>query len=385
MNIPYGRQSIDDDDVSAVIEALRSDYLTTGPKVTEFEEAICKATNSKYCVVVNSGTSALHLASLALLNPNDKVLTTPISFVATANSILYAGAKPIFVDVDEKAQIDLNKCEEILKKDSSIKAIYAVHFTGLPSTADNLKSLKEKYGVKIVEDCAHAMGGDSAGSASDASIWSFHPVKHITTGEGGAITTNDETIAKKVRALASHGITRDSALFVNANMAFDANGKKNPWYYEQQDLGYNFRLPDINCALGISQLAKLDRFVSRRREIARKYCEAFAGLDFVKPLYAYDERSSYHLFVSLFDFERLGFSRAELFARLNAKNIFPQVHYIPINTQPFYRSLGYEPKETLNALKYYEQAVSLPIFASMRDDEVWYVVETIKMDIAQNI
>jgi len=384
-SIPYGRQSIDDDDIKAVVDTLTSDYLTTGPKVSEFEQALCKTTNSKYCVAVNSGTSALHLASLALLNPNDKVLTTPISFVATANSVLYAGARPIFIDVDDKAQIDLNLCEDMLKKDSDIKAVYAVHFTGLPSTLDGLKTLKEKYGVKVLEDCAHALGAEGAGSVGDASIWSFHPVKHITTGDGGAVTTDDENIYKKIRALSTHGITRNADEFVNAQMAFDANGLKNPWYHEQHALGYNFRLPDINCALGISQLARLDRFVARRREIARRYGEAFAGLDFVKPLYAYDERSSYHLFVALFDFEKLGFSKAELFAKLNVKNIFPQVHYIPINTQPYYKALGYEPKETPNAFGYYESAVSLPIFAGMSDDEVRYVVETIKTDIAQNI
>ncbi len=377
-SIPYGRQSIDSDDINAVIDVLKSDYLTTGPKVAEFEQALCEVTNSKYCVAVNSGTSALHLASLALLSPNDKMLTTPISFVATANSALYAGAQPVFVDVDDKAQIDLNLCEDMLKIDSSIKAIYAVHFTGLPSTVDGLKMLREKYGVRVLEDCAHALGATGAGSVGDASIWSFHPVKHITTGEGGALTTNDETIYKKIRSLSTHGITRNADEFVNLDMAFDAHGTKNPWYYEQYALGYNFRIPDINCALGISQLSKLDKFVARRREIARKYDEVFAGLDFVRPLYAYDERSSYHLSVALFDFDKLGFSRAELFARLNAKNIFPQVHYIPINTQPYYRGLGYEPKETPNALKYYEQAVSLPIFASMSDDEVGGVVEVIK-------
>jgi len=376
-SIPYGRQWVDDDDIAAVVETLKGDYLTTGPKVGEFEEAICKATDSKYCVAVNSGTSALHIASLALLQANDKVITTPISFVATSNSALYVGAKPVFVDVDEKAQIDLNHCEDALKKDKSIKAIYAVHFTGLPSTLEGLRTLKERYGVSILEDCAHALGSNGAGSVGDASIWSFHPVKHITTAEGGAVTMDDEELHKKIRSYANHGITRLEGEFVNIDMAFD-NGVKNQWYYEQQSLGYNFRLADLNCALGISQMAKLERFVARRREIARRYDEAFANLAHIKPLYTYDERSSYHLYAALFDFAALSMSRRELFARLNERNIYPQVHYIPINTQPYYRSLGYDPSDTPNALSFYEQAVSLPMYPSMSDEEQGYVIETIK-------
>jgi UDP-4-amino-4,6-dideoxy-L-N-acetyl-beta-L-altrosamine transaminase len=375
--IPYGRQFIDDDDIQVVVETLRSDYLTTGPKVAEFEESIQNATNSKYCVAVNSGTSALHLASIALLEPQDKVLTTPVSFIATSNSALYAGAKPVFIDIDEKAQIDLNLCEDALKKDGSIKAIYTVHFTGLPSTLDGLKTLREKYGIKIIEDCAHALGASDAGSVGDASIWSFHPVKHITTAEGGAVTTNDEAIYKKVRSLSSHGITRAEGEFQNAGMAYDKNGMKNTWYHEQQSLGYNFRIADINCALGISQMGKLERFVARRKEIAKRYGEAFENMANITPLYEFDERSSYHLFVALFDFEAIGITKAELFAKLNERNIYPQVHYIPINTQPYYKALGYNVADTPNAMKYYEQAVSLPMYPSLTDEEQVYVIETI--------
>lgn len=374
--IAYGRQCIDSDDIESVVDVLKSDYLTTGPKVLEFENAICNVTNSKFCVAVNSGTSALHLASKALLSQGDKVLTTPISFVATSNSVLYADATPLFVDIDENAQINLNICEDILKNDTSVKFIYTVHFTGLASTLDGLKTLQQKYGVKILEDSAHALGSTGAGSVGDLSIWSFHPVKHITTGEGGAITTNDEKLYEAVRLLSTHGITKKHENFINLDMAFDQNGNKNHWYYEQHDLGYNFRISDINCALGVSQISKLNSFVERRRNIAKKYDLAFCGSDIIRPLYIFEPSSSYHLYVVLFDFKKLGMSKSELFSKLNSKNIFPQVHYIPINTQPYYKNLGFEASSTPNALKYYEQAVSLPMYASLSDIEQDYVIDT---------
>ncbi len=375
--IPYGRQSVDNGDIVAVAEALGGDFLTTGPKVAEFEKAFADKIGSKYAVAVSNGTAALHLSALALLSPNDKVLTTPISFVATSNSILYANAKPIFVDVADDANIDLNLCEDALKKDSSIKAIFAVHFTGKRVDLAGLKTLKEKYDVKIVEDAAHALGATGVASVGDASTFSFHPVKHITTGEGGMIVTNDEAIYKKLLALRGHGLTRDGGAFENTE-AFDENGAPNPWYYEMHSLGFNYRLTDFQCALGISQLAKLDKFVSRRKEIAARYDKAFADFEHIKPLYRFEFDSAYHLYVARVDFANAGISRAELFKRLNAKKIYPQVHYIPINLQPYYKKLGYDPKDTPNALKYYEKAVSLPIYPSMSDEEVEYVIDMLK-------
>ncbi|MDD3465850.1 MAG: UDP-4-amino-4,6-dideoxy-N-acetyl-beta-L-altrosamine transaminase [Campylobacterales bacterium] len=381
--IPYGRQYIDNDDIVAVMEALNSDYLTTGPKVAEFEKSFSEKIGSKYAVAVSNGTAALHLSALSLLSSNDKVLTTPISFTATSNSILYAGAKPVFVDVADDANIDLNLCEDALKKDSSIKAIFAVHLTGRCTDLAALKTLKEKYNVKIVEDAAHALGATGVASVGDASTFSFHPVKHITTGEGGMIATNDDGVYKKLLMLRSHGITRDAASFENSE-AFDENGKPNPWYYEMHDLGFNYRLTDFQCALGLSQLAKLDKFVERRKEIAARYDEAFKDVEHIKPLYRFDYDSAYHLYVARIDFAACGVSRAELFGRLNAKKIYPQVHYIPINSQPYYKRLGYDPKQTPNALKYYKECISLPIFYGLGDDEQGFVIAAIRESIDTN-
>lgn len=372
--IPYGRQFIDEDDINEVVEVLRSDFLTTGPKVAEFESLLCQKTGAKYAVTVANGTAALHLASLVLLNKGDKVLTTPNSFVATSNSILYAGAIPVFVDISDDGNIDLDKCVEILEKDKSINALYVVHFSGNPVDYEKLKYVKDRFGIKIIEDCAHALGATfgslNVGSCrySDCSIFSFHPVKHITTGEGGAITTNDEEIYKKLLTLRGHGIIRSD--FKNTEMAFDDNGLKNPWYYEMVDLGFNYRSTDFQCALGVSQLKKLDKFVQRRREIAKKYDEFFKNFDFVKPLYSYNENSSYHLYVVRIDFSKFNFTKAQFFNIMREKGIGLQVHYIPINRQPYYRKLGYGSENLPKMYSYYEEAVSLPIFYGLKDDEI---------------
>lgn len=372
--IPYGRQFIDEDDIKEVVEVLKSDFLTTGPKVAEFESLLCKKTGAKYAVAVANGTAALHLASIVLLNKGDKVLTTPNSFVATSNSILYAGATPIFVDICDDGNIDLDRCVEMLEKDKSITALYVVNFSGNPVDYEKLIYIKEKFGIKILEDCAHALGakfGDlNVGGCkySDCSIFSFHPVKHITTGEGGAITTNDEDIYKKLLTLRGHGIIRDD--FENIDMAFDENGLKNLWYYEMVDLGFNYRITDFQCALGISQLKKLDRFLQRRREIARRYDEFFKNFEFVKPLYNYNENSSYHLYVVRIDFSKFGFTKAQFFNTTREKGVGLQVHYIPINRQPYYRRLGYGSENLPKMYQYYEEAVSLPMFYGLKDDEL---------------
>lgn len=366
--IPYGKQSIDEDDINSVVEVLKSDFLTTGPKIKEFEEELCRYTNAKYCVAVANGTAALHLASLVLLNKGDKVITTPNSFVATSNSILYVEAKPIFVDIKEDGNIDLDLCEEELKKDSSIKAIYVVHFSGNIVNQKKLKYLKETYNIKILEDCAHSLGatfeGIKAGSCenSDCSILSFHPVKHITTGEGGAVTTNSKEIYEKLLELRAHGIKRlpDFA----------------PWYYEMHSLGFNYRITDIQAALGISQLKKLDSFVKRRKEIALKYDKAFLN-SIVKPLYSFNQNSSYHLFVVKVDFSKLNISKVELFNKMREKNIGLQLHYIPINKQPYYKSLGYGDENTPIMDKYYEECFSLPMYPLLNDDEQHYVIKSL--------
>ena len=366
--IPYGKQSIDEDDINSVVEVLKSDFLTTGPKIEEFEDELCKYTNAKYCVAVANGTAALHLASLVLLNKGDKVITTPNSFVATSNSILYVEAIPIFVDIQEDGNIDLDLCEEELKKDRSIKALYVVNFSGNIVNQKKLKYLKESYNIKILEDCAHSLGATfediKAGSCenSDCSILSFHPVKHITTGEGGAVTTNSKEIYEKLLELRAHGIKRlpDFA----------------PWYYEMHSLGFNYRITDMQAALGISQLKKLDSFINRRKEIALKYDKALLN-SVVKPLYSFNNNSSYHLFVVKVDFSKLNISKIELFNKMREKNIGLQLHYIPINKQPFYKNLGYGKEPTPIMNRYYDECFSLPMYSSLSNEEQEYVIKTL--------
>ncbi|OCL83066.1 UDP-4-amino-4,6-dideoxy-N-acetyl-beta-L-altrosamine transaminase [Arcobacter porcinus] len=378
--IPYGKQNIDEDDIKAVVEVLKSDFLTTGPKIKEFEDKICEYTSAKYCVVVSNGTAALHLASMVLLEKGDKVLTTVNSFVATSNSIFYVKAKPVFVDICEDGNIDLDLCEKELEKDSSIKAIYVVHFSGNPVNQKKLKYLKDKYGIKILEDCAHSIGAkfdnSKAGSCqnSDCSILSFHPVKHITTGEGGAITTNSKEIYEKLLEYRAHGINRVE--FKNRNMARDKNGNINPWYYEMHTLGFNYRITDIACALGISQLKKLDSFCEKRRQIAKRYDKAFLNSK-IRPLYIFDGNSSYHLYVVRVDFSKLNITKAELFNKMRDNNIGLQLHYIPINKQPYYNDLGYGYENTPVMDTYYEECFSLPMYPSLSEVEQEYVIKNL--------
>jgi len=366
--IPYGKQSIDQDDIQTVIETLQSDFLTTGPKIQEFEEAIAKYCGAKYCIAVSNGTAALHLSSLCLLREGYKVLTTPNSFLATANSIKYVGAKPIFVDITSNGNIDLDLCEEYLKNDPCIKAIYAVAFSGNMIDQKKLQTLKEKYEVIILEDCAHAIGakdGDiKAGSCmnSDASIFSFHPVKHLTTGEGGAITTNSKELYEKLLTLRAHGMIKTPSM--------------KPWEYEMRELGYNYRITDIQCALGLSQLKKLDTFIQKRIKIAKRYDEAFFDTP-IKPLYTYDGRSSYHLYVVQVDFTKLTISKEELFLKMREKDIGLQLHYIPINKQPYYKALGYGEEKTPVMDKYYEESFSLPIYPLLSESEQEYVIKNL--------
>jgi UDP-4-amino-4,6-dideoxy-L-N-acetyl-beta-L-altrosamine transaminase len=367
--IPYGKQTISEDDINSVIEVLKSDFLTTGPKVKEFEEKIASYCGAKYCVAVSNGTAALHLASMVLLNENDKVLTTPNSFLATSNSILYVNAKPIFVDIQEDGNIDLDLCEEELKKDSSIKAIYVVHFSGNPINQKKLKYLKETYNIKILEDCAHSIGakidGIKAGSCtnSDCSIFSFHPVKHITTGEGGAITTNSKELYEKLLLLRAHGMTP------RADIA--------PWQYDMIELGFNYRLTDISCALGLSQLKKLDSFLYLRRSIAKRYDDFFSKMNFIKPLYDFTNNSAYHLYVIKIDFEKLNINKKEFVLKMRENSIGLQLHYIPINKQPYYKNLGFGDEITPLMDEYYQKAISLPIYPNLSLDEQNYVCEKI--------
>jgi UDP-4-amino-4,6-dideoxy-N-acetyl-beta-L-altrosamine transaminase len=375
--IPYGRQTIEQDDIDSVIKTLQSDFLTTGPKVAEFEKAICDYTGAKYTIAVSNGTAALHLASLVLLNKNDKVLTTPNSFLATSNSILYAGAKPVFVDIANDGLIDLDLCEEYLKKDDSIKAIYGVSFSGKMLNQKKLRYLKKTYNIKILEDNAHSIGAKyqwkmengkwkiiKAGSCSnsDMSIFSFHPVKHITAGEGGAITTNSKEFYEQLLTLRNHGIVKTSDM--------------KPWEYEMRELGFNYRITDIQCSLGLSQLKKLDSFIQKRVSIAKRYDKAFKN-SIIKPLYYHDGTSSYHLYVARVDFTKLDITKEKLFVKMKEKNIGLQLHYMPINKQPYYRSLGYGDEDTPNMHRYYQECFSLPMYPLLSDKEQEYVIKTL--------
>lgn len=364
--IPYGKQVIDEDDIQSVIEVLKGDFLTTGPKVAEFEEKICNYTGAKYSVAVSNGTAALHLISLVLLQKGDKVLTTPNSFLATSNSILYANAIPLFIDICSDGNINLELCEEALKKDATIKALYVVHFSGNPINQEKLQYLKATYGVTILEDCAHSLGavynGVKAASCtnSDASILSFHPVKNLTTGEGGAITTNNEDIYEKLLQLRNHGMRKTSQM--------------KPWEYEMIDLGYNYRITDIQCALGLSQFRKLPTFLEKRRELAQRYEDFFENTR-IKPLYPYNEGSAYHLYVVCVDFSSVTITREELFIKMREKGVGLQLHYMPINKQPYYKKLGYGDELVLQMDEYYSQAFSLPLYPSLSLREQKYVVD----------
>ena len=355
--IPYGKQTIDKNDIDEVVKTLKSDYLTTGPKVKAYEEELAKKLNFKYVVVVSNGTAALHLVSKVLLHQGDKVITTPNSFLSTSNSILYQKAKPIFVDICQNGLIDLDLVEEELKKDSKIKALYLVTFSGLPFDDEKLKYLKDKYNVKILLDNAHYFGEDSG--ICDIATYSFHPVKHITTFEGGAIGTNDKKIYKKLLMLRNHGIIKDNSMY--------------PWEYKMVELGYNYRLSDVACAMGLSQLQKIDKFLEKRKQIAKIYHE---NLKKVTPLYDYNPKSSYHLFIVKYPFKSLD-EKAEFFIKMKEKGIALQYHYIPINQQPYYIKKGYF-KKIKNMQEYYLQAFSLPIYPSLSKKAQNFIIKTLE-------
>jgi len=366
--IPYGRQYIDQDDIDAVSDTLQSDFLTQGPKIPEFEKKISDYCGAEYVVAVSNATAGLHLAALALLDKGDKVLTSPNSFLATSNAIIYAQAQPIFVDISENGNIDLDLCEEELKKDPSIKAIFVIAMTGHMVDQKKLKYIRETYDILIVEDCAHAIGASDnlvkAGSCtySDCTIFSFHPVKLITTGEGGAITTNSKSIYKKLIELRSHGMVKNESM--------------DPWQYEMHSLGFNYRITDIQASLGISQLKKLDNFLKKREAIAKKYDLAFEKTD-INSLYTYNGKSSYHLYVVQVDFDKYSFSKKDLFIDMKKKNIGLQVHYIPINKQPYYLNLGYGSEHTPIMDNYYKKSFSIPMFPSLKNVEQDYVIKTL--------
>lgn len=405
-SIPYGRQSIDEKDVAAVCSVLRSDWLTQGPKVAEFESALCNETDAAFAVCLNSGTSALHIACLAAgVENGDEVITSPNTFVASANCAVYCGARPVFADIDLNTY---NIPPEEIKKKINIhtKAIIPVHFAGQSCNMEAIQQIvsaaEKKYGHKIyiIEDACHALGSlykdKKVGSCafSDMTAMSFHPVKHITTGEGGMVVTNDEQLGDKIRMLRSHGITNDPEEFKNIDLAFSTHNSQfkiqnfpNPWYYEQQDLGFNYRITDIQCALGLSQLEKLDMFRKRRREIVNIYNEVFSSVKNVQsPFESTECDSNFHLYVLLFDFEKIGIDRAQFMLELKKKGIQTQVHYIPVHLQPFYqKNFGTKWGDCPTAEQYYRKCLSIPLYHAMTDQDVEKVIRVVEKVISEQI
>lgn len=378
-SIPYGRQWIDESDIKAVEAVLRGELLTQGPVAAQFEQKICELTGANYCVSMANGTAALHLAVMALdIEKGMEGITSTNTFVASSNAFVYSGLKPVLADIDPRT---FNVFPKDLAKriNKKTRVIIPVHFAGQPCETEKIRALAGSK-VRIIEDAAHAIGskyedGSMVGACrhSDMTIFSFHPVKTITSGEGGAITTNNKSLYEKLRAMRVCGVVRDTL-----------KDKPGPWYYEVQRLGYNYRLTDIHCALGISQLKKLDKFVARRRKIVAQYNKAFSGLPCMTTPY---ERpgvfSAFHLYVSLIDFAKLGRSRKQVIEELVSHKIGTQVHYIPVHEQPYYReSFKYKHGDLPNAERYYEQALSLPLYPKMSDLEVEHVIKHIKKVLA---
>ena len=371
--LQYGRQYIDEEDISKVVEVLKGDYLTTGPYVKNFEEALAKKVGAQYAVAVTSGTAALHCAVIAAgIEKGDEVLVTPMTFAASANCILYVGATPIFVDVEENTgNIDVNKIEE--KITDKTKAIIAVSYRGNPVKIDRIMDIAKKHNLIVIEDAAHAIGAkykDSyVGNNADMTIFSFHPVKHITTGEGGAITTNDKELYRKLIEVRSHGITRNVDIMEN---------KDDPWYYEQIDLGYNYRMPDINAALGASQIKKLDSFIEKRKELATLYSSMLKGNQYVTLLEDTEGGfNSEHIYVIKLNLEKLNCTRREVFSALIKENIGVNVHYIPVYFHPYYRKLGYKRGICPICEEFYERIITLPLHVSMNRDDVISVIKAL--------
>jgi len=367
--IPYGRQSISEEDIQAVVKVLRSEFLTQGPVVPEFEALVAKYCQTKHGIAVNSATSALHIACLALdLGPGDWLWTSPITFVASANCGLYCGARVDFVDIDPKTY---NMCplklEEKLieaeKKGNLPKVVVAVHFSGQPCDLHSIHLLSQKYGFKVIEDASHAIGamykGEPVGNCrySDISVFSFHPVKIITTAEGGMALTNQDVLAEKMALLRSHGITRDAS-----RMTRTPDG---PWYYQQIDLGFNYRMTELQAALGISQMDRLDEFVARRHEIANRYEQALINFPVTKPWQHPDSYSGMHLYVIRLQINSIKKTYSQVFNVLREQGIGVNLHYVPIHTQPFFQKMGFSMGDYPQAEHYYSEAISLPIFQGL--------------------
>lgn len=381
--IPYGKHVIDQNDIDAVVDVLENHFLTQGSKVPEFEQALCEYTGAEYCTAVNSATSGLHIACLAAgVQPGDTVWTTPNSFVASANCALYCGADIDFVDMDAQTRnIDISlladKLQQAKQAGQLPKAIVVVHFAGFSCDMKAISSLLTDTNICLIEDAAHGLGGDYAGTKigscafSDMAVLSFHPVKSLTTAEGGAVMTNNPQYAQNLALFGKHGITRDPALMTNEGLELDHQGA---WFYQQLCLGYNYRLSDMQAALGISQLNKLDSFIAARQERATIYFNELKDLPIKLPIIDLHNQSGWHLFM----IELLQHDRKEIYAKLQEKGIGVNVHYIPIHAHPFYQRLGFKYGDFPVSENYYEKAITIPLFPSLSADEQYRVIEVLK-------
>jgi UDP-4-amino-4,6-dideoxy-N-acetyl-beta-L-altrosamine transaminase len=385
--IPYGHQDINQSDIDAVVDVLKSDFLTQGPMVPCFEQAVSKHVGSKYALAVNSATSALHIACLALdLGQGDWLWTSPITFVASANCGIYCGAQVDFVDIDPQTynlcpmalatKLELAKIEGRLPK-----VVVAVHLCGQPCEMQAIHELAQRYGFKVIEDASHAIGGKYRGEFigngrfSDITVFSFHPVKIITTAEGGMALTNNLQLAERMSLLRSHGITRDPQQMTQA-----ADG---PWYYQQINLGFNYRMTELQAALGVSQLSRLGTFVARRHELAKRYDELLAGLPLNTPWQHPDSYSGLHLYVIRLQLNYISKSHLQVFESLREQGIGVNLHYIPVHTQPYYEKMGFSAADFPEALAYYHEAISLPMFQGMTEEQQDQVVESLKIALIE--
>jgi UDP-4-amino-4,6-dideoxy-N-acetyl-beta-L-altrosamine transaminase len=384
--IPYGRQDITQADIDAVVAVLQSDYLTQGPAVPKFEQTVAAHVGSRHALAVNSATSALHIACLALgLGPGDRLWTTPVTFVASANCGLYCGAQVDFVDIDPRTY---NLCPQVLeakliaaeKAGKLPKVLVAVHLCGQPCDMAAVHALSQRYGFKIIEDASHAIGGKYKGEFigngrySDITVFSFHPVKIITTAEGGMALTNDAELAHKMALLRSHGITRDPA-----QMTHEPDG---PWYYQQIDLGFNYRMTELQAALGFSQIDRLDQYVARRHELAERYDMLLADLPLTRPWQAPDSYSGLHLYVIRLKLDQISKTHREVFDGLREQGIGVNLHYIPVHIQPHYLRMGFKSGDYPQAEQYYAEAISLPMFQTLSEAQQDQVVAALKMAIS---